>query len=179
MSSAHENIPHYTVADYQQWPGDWELWQGRPVSLLPNPFGRHAKLLVSLVAALKFAIRENHGDATVLASIDWIVSTDTVLRPDLVVVCGPEPERHVESPPALVAEILSDSTRTRDLEFKRTCYEEQGVGCYLIVDPQIDHIMVLERGPDGKFQERRSNATISLKVCDNCHINFRTVDVLE
>ena len=179
MSSAHENIPHYTVADYQQWEGDWELWQGHPVSMTPSPFGRHSKLLANLVTALNNAIRENRCHATVLVEIDWIVSSDTVLRPDLSLVCGTEPEGHVESAPALVAEVLSDSTRTRDLEFKRTCYEEHGVGCYLIVDPQIDRITVLERQSDGKFRERPPKETIAITLCDTCSISFRSADVFE
>lgn len=129
MIPVHKDIPHDTVADCQHREGGWELWQGRAVSLLPSPFGRHAKLLINLGSALKVAIRKDGCDATVLAGIDWIVSSDTVLRPDLTVVCGAEQERHVERPPAPVAEILSISTRTRGLEFKRMCYEKQGVGC--------------------------------------------------
>ncbi len=179
MSSAHQYIPHYTVADYQQWQGDWELWQGHPVSMTPSPFGKHAKLLVNLAAALKFAVRASKCDATVLMEIDWIVSNDTVLRPDLSIVCGAEPDRHVESPPALVAEILSDSTRTRDLEFKRSCYEERGVGCYLIVDPQIDRITILERQSDGKFGERNPEETMAITLCGTCDIRFRIADVFE
>lgn len=55
----------------------------------PSPFGRHAKLLARTVAALQTAIDAGRCDATVLFEIDWIVSNDTVLRPDAVVVCGP------------------------------------------------------------------------------------------
>ncbi|MBU6221676.1 MAG: hypothetical protein KGR24_02910, partial [Planctomycetes bacterium] len=43
-----------------------------------------------------------------VVEIDWIVTNDIVVRPDIVFVCGPAPRQHVEQPPAFVAEILKD-----------------------------------------------------------------------
>ncbi|MEO1923214.1 MAG: Uma2 family endonuclease, partial [Nautiliaceae bacterium] len=28
----------YTVKDYEQWEGDWELIEGRPYAMAPAPF---------------------------------------------------------------------------------------------------------------------------------------------
>jgi hypothetical protein len=52
MSTAHRFISDYTVAEYQSWDGDWELWQGIPVSMSPGPFGRHQKVTRNLMLAL-------------------------------------------------------------------------------------------------------------------------------
>jgi hypothetical protein len=41
MSSVRKFIPRYTVADYRQWQGDWELLDGVAVSVTPSPFGIH------------------------------------------------------------------------------------------------------------------------------------------
>ena len=136
MSTAPRYQPHYTVDDYAHWEGQWELWNGVAVAMSPSPFGRHAKLLARTVAALQTAIDSAGCHATVLVEIDWIVSSDTVLRPDVIVVCGLEPEQHVVKVPALVVEILSEATRDRDLSFKLDLYREQGVRWYLVVDPE-------------------------------------------
>lgn len=67
-----------------------------------------------MAAELMRAVEDSACGATVLTEIDWIVSDDRVFRPDLLVVCGGPPEKHVVSPPAIVVEILSPSTASRD-----------------------------------------------------------------
>ena len=88
MSTAPRYLPHYTVADYRLWEGDWELWEGIPVAMTPSPFGRHQELTVKLAAALLGAVEASGCEAKVLAEIDWIIADDTVVRPDVVLVCG-------------------------------------------------------------------------------------------
>ena len=72
--------------------------------------------------------------------------------PDLLVVCDRDKikENHVEGAPDFVVEILSPSTRKRDLSSKRDIYEKFGVKEYWIIDPKAETIdvYVLE---DGKF----------------------------
>jgi len=81
-----------------------------------------------LAATLWNAIDASEYHATVLVEIDCIVSDETVVRPDVIVLCGPAPARHVEQPPALVAKILS-ATRDRDLTVKRHFYEASRTSC--------------------------------------------------
>lgn len=56
------------------------------------------------------------------------------------------------APPLLVVEILSKSTRRRDLNRKREIYEETGVPSYWVVDPEASTITVLEL-KDGSYRE--------------------------
>lgn len=128
MTAAQQFHPHYTVDDYQGWEGDWELWNGMAVSMSPSPFGKHQMVLVNLVAELRTALRAIDCNATVLCEIDWIISRDTVVRPDALVVCGSVPEGHVETIPKLVAEIFSPSTAERDRTHKRDLYYNAGGG---------------------------------------------------
>jgi Uma2 family endonuclease len=51
--------------------------------------------------------------------LDWVVSEDTVARTDLLVVCGEVPERHLESLPSLILEVLSPTTKANDWGYKR------------------------------------------------------------
>ncbi|MEM6474521.1 MAG: Uma2 family endonuclease, partial [Planctomycetota bacterium] len=138
MSALRRYRPVYTVTDYAAWEGDWELWDGAPVSMSPSPFGRHSAIVFRLAQQLSNAIEAERCGATVLGEIDWIVSETTVVRPDVLIVCGDPPERHVESPPAMVAEVFSEATRDRDQTFKRDLYRDEGVTHYLMLDPDTN-----------------------------------------
>ncbi len=172
MSSAGRYVPHYTVRDYRQWEGDWELWRGIPVAMTPSPFGRHSKVLVNAATAMKNAVDDRGCQATVLAEIDWIIAEDTVVRPDLVVVCGSEPSGHVESTPAIVVEILSDSTRERDKEYKRLLYQDHAVPYYLLLDPDVDQLQALRLSESGEFSEIQCDPSLTLEICDGCSFDI-------
>jgi len=104
----------------------------------------------------------------VLVEIDWIITNDTVVRPDLVVVCGPAPQRHVEQPPALVAEILSAATRDRDLTVKRELYETHGVRWYLIIDPDEGESALLRLDDAGRYDSLPAAGRRAIDLCPDC-----------
>jgi len=135
MSAIPRYLPHYTLADYAQWQGDWELWQGVPVAMTPSPFGRHQWVAGQIVQQFSNSLDANCDDLFVLMETDWIVSEDTVVRPDIVIVCGPFPERHIVEPPRLIVEVLSPSTEEKDRTAKLDLYAYQSVEFYLLVDP--------------------------------------------
>ena len=81
-------LPNYTVADHAASEGQWELLGGVAVAMTPSSFGRHAQPLSRPAAALCNAIDAAGCQATVLGGIDWIVSDDAAIRPNLVVFCG-------------------------------------------------------------------------------------------
>lgn len=178
MSTAPRYEPRYSVDDYQQWEGSWELWNGVAISMTPSPFGRHAKALTDMAAAFKQAVdrattKSASCQAVVLTEIDWIVARDTVVRPDLVVVCGGVPERHVESPPAIVVEVLSPSTRDRYCSVKKELYLRTGVSWYVMIDPDSDVHEVLERvGTAGNeaWQPHEGTDRFTLSICDDCQL---------
>lgn len=179
MSTAPRYEPRYTVDDWRQWEGRWELWNGLAVAMTPSPFGRHAKALTDAAAAFKYAVddaesRPGGCRATVLTEIDWIVAHDTVVRPDLVVVCGGVPERHVEAAPAIVVEILSPATRDRDLTVKKDLYLDQGVVWYVVVDPDDGTVELFERvatGPTARWTSHPvGSGTVDIMICDRCRV---------
>jgi len=172
MSSASQYDPQYTVDDYQLWEGDWELWNGVAVAMTPSPFGQHSKLLAELTKGLGNAVDAADCDATVLVEIDWILTNNTILRPDLTIVCGGAPERHLETPPALVAEILSPSTRERDLTFKRQFFQQQNVPWYLVIDPDTSDLDALKLNTDGNYSSVEHTETLSIDICGDCRLNL-------
>jgi len=176
MSTAARFQTQYTVADYRQWEGHWELCSGMAVAMSPSAGGRHAKVHARIVAALANAIDVAECNATVLVEIDWIVSQDTVVRPDVTALCEPEPAGHVERPPALVVEILSDATRDRDLTYKRDLYATQGVRWYVILDPDAGTILPLRltEGREFASPKGQSGPSYEIDLCDDCHICLDT-----
>lgn len=171
MSAAAKYLPSYTVEDYQRWEGDWELWNGIPISMSPSPFGKHQMVLVNLVSELRLALRSVHCDATALCEIDWIIADDTVVRPDALVVCGPPPNGHVRTTPAIVAEILSPATADRDRTHKKALYQQAGVGIYLILDPEAESVEAFRHTAQG-FENLDASIEWSLSLCDCCSITL-------
>lgn len=87
------------------------------------------------------------------APFDWWVNQFNVYVPDLMVVRHEDAEgKRLESPPLLAVEILSPSTRQRDLHLKRRSYEDAGLGWYWIIDPETPSLTAL-RLVDGRFVE--------------------------
>lgn len=170
MSAAIKYAPHYTLADYRRWKGDWELWNGIAIAMTPSPFGKHQAILVALVSELRGALKVVGCDATALVELDWIISDDTVVRPDVIVVCGKAPEQHLEEAPPLIAEILSRSTRQNDLTYKRDLYAAQGVRTYLIVDPEAKTVEQLSLTSNGNYESVDASTRLEASLCDDCVI---------
>ena len=176
MSTARDYNPHYTVDDYMQWEGDWELWRGVAISMSPSAFGNHASVHSRLNAALVSALDDANCDATALTEIDWIIDTDTVVRPDLTIVCGGPPKQHVEDTPALVVEVISPSSRERDTVRKRVLFEAESVPWYLIADPEAETLTVL-RLDRGTYSELTAKDTIHVRICDDCDLTIDLTNV--
>ncbi len=71
-----------------------------------------------------------------LHETDWVVSDDTVVRPDVLVTCEPLPDTHLESAPVLIAEVLSPATADKDRTAKLSLYQAEGVRYYAMLDPE-------------------------------------------
>lgn len=71
------------------------------------------------------------------AHVDVKLADDSVVEPDLLVVCDPNQLQgtHVEGAPALVVEILSPSSALHDRWRKMRLYARAGVAEYWIIDP--------------------------------------------
>lgn len=170
MSTAPKYRPHYTVADYQLWEGDWELWYGTAVSMSPSPFGPHERAVSKIVAQLDTSISTSNCACAVYAGLDWIVQNDTVVRPDVMLVCGEQPERHLERPPALVVEVLSPSSAEKDLTAKRQLYEQQQVEHYLLIDVAKQTIswLALRNGSYVEMPEQSPQQTLQIALANGC-----------
>ena len=137
-------------------------------------------MMVELSSIFRNAIKENEtcsSLAKVYVELDWVVNSGTVIRPDISVACGGLIQKHITSSPAIVVEILSDSTRERDLKHKRSLYQTQGVPYYLIVDPKTKAYTQLKLEND-TYQEVPSGPTASFTICETCTIEIPIAEAL-
>ena len=163
-----EPLEHYTVEDHARWEGDWELVRGQPLAMTPSPGIAHQRVRLRLARQLDEAL-DGCPRGLALEGTDWTVSADTVVRPDVMVVCGVEGER-VTRTPALVIEVVSPESARRDERIKRTLYAEEGVAWYLLAYPDQRKLRIhaLEAGRYRKVAET-GNETWSTEI-EGCRV---------
>ena len=176
MAHLQKIIPHYTYEDYLHWEGRWELIDGHPIAMSPSPMPRHQKLVISFAAELLRIIKKcKH--CTVYDYLDYKVEDDTILQPDILVVCKEIKKSYLDFAPSLVTEILSPSTALRDRHTKFEIYEQQGIKYYVIIDPDKDIVEVysLQNGKYILDNEKKNN--FDFLFDENCGgiINFEEI----
>lgn len=134
MRTAYKILPHYTYEDYCRWEGQWELIDGIPYAMSPAPRPEHQAVTGNLHAEFRTAIKKAHCSCKVYQPIDYKITEDTVLNPDVLLVCQPIKKAYLDFPPSLVVEILSPATALKDRHTKFDIYEQQQVPYYLLVD---------------------------------------------
>ena len=170
MSIANKIIPHYTYDDWVIWEGKWELIEGHPIAMSPTPVPAHQRAAAEIRTELTLALRKaNCKECRAYDPLDYKISEDTILEPDILIVCGEIKKKYLDFPPALVVEILSPSTALKDRHTKYELYEKQGVKYYLIVDADKKTIEVYELSGK-KYRKQSKSASNKFHLADDCII---------
>ncbi len=146
---------HYTYEDYKQWEGDWELIDGIPFAMAPAPMIKHQNILVKIASFMNNILDEKECEKCIVASeVDWKISNDTVLKPDIVLICDEDEfeKAYLTKSPQIVIEIISKSTAKRDEKYKFEIYEEEKVKYYILVYPD-DLKAKIYKLKNGKFEK--------------------------
>jgi Uma2 family endonuclease len=142
---ALKNEHLYSYADYK----DWDLKVGERYELIygeayamAGPNTKHQQILIELSSQFHDYLRGKPckvfpAPYDVRLFYEEDESDDTVVQPDIMVICdknkiGPEGCRGA---PDLVIEILSPSNTAIEMERKFSLYREAGIREYWIVDP--------------------------------------------
>ncbi len=141
----------YTYDDYKNWEGDWELIEGYPLAMAPAPMIRHQKLSVFITRAFLNSI-EMCEECDVLSEVDYKISEDTVVRPDVVLTCGEKNEYYLTKAPQIIVEIISKATAKRDEKVKFALYEREKVTYYILVYPD-DLRAKIYKLKNGKYEK--------------------------
>ncbi|MEP6729626.1 MAG: Uma2 family endonuclease [bacterium] len=140
----------WTLAELHRLPDDgnkYELVRGE-LFVTPAPTLDHETILARLTRILDpFVAANNLGLVYHPRAIMRFEGSE--VEPDLMVRRQPS-ARDVEwnnaPTPILLVEVLSDSTRRRDLVSKRQLYLDAGVAEYWIVDPDANSVRVVRNG---------------------------------
>jgi Uma2 family endonuclease len=121
------------------------------VSAAPRP--RHQLVLARLLGRIENYLRERPVGVLLPGPADVVFTDHDVVEPDLLFVSRARREILTElnisgGAPELMVEILSPSTRRRDLVLKHRLYERWGVDQYWIVDPQRKTVQAFRRASD-------------------------------
>jgi len=173
---------HYTFTDYMSWDDDqrWEIIDGE-LYMMSAPTTRHQEISGNL-----FLLFGNHLKGKTCnvyyAPFDVCLKSDTtddtVVQPDLVIICDDSimMKTGCSGAPDMVIEILSPSTATRDFAIKLTLYERTGVREYWVVSPDekqvITYILENERYIMKPYSEKE---TAPVHILEDYEINLAEV----
>jgi Uma2 family endonuclease len=88
----------------------------------------------------------------VVGEMDWKINDETILRPDILLVCNERNEAYISKTPEIVVEVISPSTARRDEKFKFEIYENEKVLYYVMIYPS-DCKAKIYKLKNGKFDK--------------------------
>jgi len=166
LTNAVNEDQKFSYADYKAW----DLKEGERYELINGiayamsaPNLTHQRLLMRLSGTFYNFLKDKKCEVftapfDVRLFYEEDESDDTVVQPDLVVVCDPKKlgEEGCRGAPDMVVEILSSSNNVFEMERKLNLYKEAGIPEYWIVDPKNKHISIY-RLKDGAYILRTCN----------------------
>lgn len=155
MSLAQRDDAYHTYADYLAWPETvrYELVDGVAYLMVPAPVLDHQHIAGEVYYQLRRSLA-GKPCRPFIAPVDVRLPkhdeaderVDTVVQPDVLVVCDPAKldRRGVRGAPDFVVEVLSPATAGHDQVRKRRLYERSGVKEYWLVHP-TDRLVIVYR----------------------------------
>ena len=172
----------YTLEDYYALPDDQraELIDGVLYNMAP-PTGIHQFFSGEIYAQLRDYVREKRGKCMpFVAPYDVQLDRDdrTMVEPDVFVVCNRDQIRKnvVYGAPDFVVEVLSPSTRKKDIWLKLHKYRDAGVREYWIVDPDGKTVTVYDFEHDSEPEIYGFEGKVPVNIFGRtCEIDFADI----
>ncbi len=167
-----EFLPNYTYADYVNWEGNWELINGIPYAMSPSPSFRHQRISLKIASQLD-ELLDDCSKCKPVEAFDWKVNEQTVVEPDISVVCKPlKNDSFIDFAPTVVFEIISPSSLIKDRNLKFNIYQSEGVKYYVIVDLEKKKAEVFELIKKTYKPVLKTKDKKFLFKLDGCDANF-------
>jgi len=177
MSNLAESLVEYTYEDYESFPEDFrcELIDG-VVYMMSAPDIWHQDMLGDLYTKIR-AYLIGKKCRVFMAPFDVRLfprkdkKDRTVVQPDIIIVCDEDKlsdGKACRGAPDLVIEILSDSTRSHDLNTKKEKYERAGIKQYIVVgkDRVLNYVLVEGEYSVTRLVRGEQGAKVSLLPID-------------
>ena len=181
MSLPKEN-PTFTYADYCEWDGDerWELIEGVPY-LMSSPSQTHQEILRELSYQLT-AFLKGKPCKLFIAPFDVRLNADTyddtVVQPDLLIVCDSSKldGKGCVGAPDMTIEILSPASARHDRLVKFQLYQNAGVREYWIIDPETRTLQAcIFENSKYVITMYGDTDTAPVQILDGCEIDLKAV----
>ena len=175
----------YTIEDRNALPEDHpsELIDG-VIYNMASPALRHQSISGSIYHQLWNYVDAHDGNCTpFIAPTDVRLDRDerTMVVPDVFVICQPDDgrmdnEKYINGAPDLIIEVLSPSTRRKDMFIKLLKYEEAGVREYWVVDPKKEKVIVYIFGEESDVSLYGFDSEIPVDIYQgDCRIDFKRI----
>ena len=172
----------YTLEDYRALPDDqrMELIDGYFFKM-EAPSALHQELLIELAYRFKDYQKKKRPDCRVIpAPFDVQLDRDilTMLQPDISIIS--DRDRIVPKgcfgAPDFIVEILSGSTRAKDMYLKLAKYKNAGVHEYWMVDPEKHQVLVWDEKEGDRLEVYDLESRIPVGITDgDLEIDFREI----
>lgn len=179
----------FTYGDYVNWSDDerWELIEGFAYNMSPAPSRRHQEISRELEIPIAVFLNDKPCevydapfDVRLPEADEDDEDIETVVQPDIVVICDEKKldDKGCRGAPALVIEILSPATSSKDMKIKLSLYERHGVKEYWIVHPIDNFVLVFKLGKNkmyGKPEVYTEEDKIKTPILDGLEIDLELV----
>jgi Uma2 family endonuclease len=146
-------VREFTYMDWLLLPEDsnqrFELLNGRLIETA-SPTSTHQAILGELSYQLQTYLRHHRCGKVYFAPLDVFIEVNQIVVPDLIFIRSERLDllssRGLVGAPDFVVEVLSPSTRIRDLTEKTELYQRNFVETYWAIDPETREVLVFELG---------------------------------
>lgn len=172
----------YTMDDYYALPDERrvELIDG-VIYDMGAPTTIHQMICSAVWRKLMEHIEKKQGACiSLFAPVDVQLDCDdkTMVQPDVLIVCDRDKviKRCVYGAPDLIIEILSLSTRKKDMFIKLTKYKEAGVREYWLVDPDKKNVLVYNLEDESYPEIYGFDSKVPVAIFDGeCEVDFAEI----
>lgn len=184
----------FTYADYLTWNAPYERWEiidGDAYNMSLAPLNIHQEILGNL-AAIFHNLLKGKSCRPCLSPFDVRLpdfpeagddETFTVVQPDLFVLCDQtkldKHGRGLIGAPDLVVEILSPSTKIKDLKVKLSLYERHQVREYWIISPLERTLMIFKLNDQTKKYDPPETFDDEGKITTSTVLRDAEIDLAE
>lgn len=175
----------YTVEDY------YTIREKKRIELIDGviydmstPDLKHQGVVMQVAFQLEQCAREHKGCTVFVSPVSVQLDRDskTMVEPDIAVICDSSlmTRRCIYGEPDLVIEVLSPSSKTRDMLIKLNKYWHAGCREYWIIDPEDETITVYDFSNGVEAKNYTFKDTVPVNSSDGkCSIDFAYIhDIL-
>lgn len=172
----------FTLEDYYALPDDVrvELIDG-VVYDMSSPLFSHQHMVFEIAVVLREFIKKKNGKCKVAISpLDVQLDCDekTMVQPDIVILCDKNKimKHGIYGAPDFVVEVLSPSTRKKDMTIKLSKYMNAGVREYWIVDIEKQRVLVYNWEQDDVLSIYGFHDKVQVGIFEgNCEVDFTRI----